>query len=219
MKAIGVRSMRSGSTADHWQRVYDSKSPEEVGWYQSDHTSSMELIRDSGTDREGIVINVGCGASTILESLIAEGFSNLIAVDISATALSHCEHRLGEQVTWVVDDVTQPHNLLQLGEVNLWHDRAVLHFFTSEEEMRGYLHTLKTMLSVGGHAVIETFSLDGAPQCSGLDLRRYDEKMLCELLGKEFRLIRSIHHVHTTPDGGIRPYISTLFQRISVADR
>lgn len=206
--------MRSGSTADHWHRVYSTTSPEDVGWYQSEHDVSLKLITESTTPKGGRIINIGCGASTVLDDLINQGFQNLTAVDICDTGLASSRERLGESVTWIVDDVTQPEKILEIEEVDLWHDRAVLHFFTSEEERLGYLKTLRTLLKVGGHAVIETFSLSGAEQCSGLDLRRYDKQMLADFLGPDFELIRAIEHTHTTPGGGFRPYISTLFRRI-----
>ena len=102
---------------------------------------------------------------------------------------------------------------LDLGEYDIWHDRAVLHFLLDEEEYQSYVSNLESCIPVGGFAVIETFSIDGAEMCCGLKLRRYSEDMLVELLGENWQLLRSMNHVYTNPSGGERPYISTVFQR------
>ncbi|MDP7203326.1 MAG: class I SAM-dependent methyltransferase [Candidatus Poseidoniaceae archaeon] len=207
--------MRSGSTADHWQEVYSSNSPDEVGWYQMEHEVTINLVKASGIPLEGVIIDIGSGASTLLDELLKAGFSNIIAADICDEGMAHSRERLGDSVRWLVDDVTEPTKLLEIGTVDLWHDRAVLHFFTSQAEREGYVSTLKTILKVGGHAVIETFSEHGAPQCSGLDLQRYDEMMIRELLGDDFEMLETVRHVHLNPRGGERPYVSTLLKRLS----
>ena len=208
-------SERSDSTERHWQQVYASQAAEEVGWYQAAHEVSIDLIRRSGVVEDGRILDVGSGATTLLDGLLEAGYSGLIAVDISTSGLQMSKQRLGEKVQWLVADITKPSELFDIGPVDLWHDRAVLHFFTSKEEREGYLLTLRTLLKGGGHAVIETFSPDGAPKCSGLELRRYDEEMLQRFLGEEFVLLESRRHVHSTPSGGQRPYVSTLFRRLS----
>ena len=206
--------MRSGSTQEHWQTVYSARKPQEVGWYQSEHKVSLMLIMESGIGPEGRILDAGSGSTTLLDGLLDSGFEDLIAVDLSDLALQNSRNRLGDAVEWVVDDLTRPSRLLELDPVDLWHDRAVLHFFTSEEETKGYLNTMMRVLKVGGHAVIETFATTGAEKCSGLVLQRYDAEMLSEFLGDSFQLLRAVEHIHTTPGGGERPYVSTLFRRI-----
>ena len=203
---------RSGSTKEHWQSVYSSKSSQEVGWFQAQHEVSIEFINNSGIVKDARILDVGSGATTLLDDLLKEGYSNIIAMDISASALAVSKQRLGDLITWRIADITHPLEIEEYS-IDLWHDRAVLHFFTSNIEKQGYLENLKRVVKKGGFVIIETFSPEGAPQCSGLDLQRYDEKMLEQLLSLEFKLIQFKRHVHSTPSGSERPYISTLFKR------
>ena len=207
--------MRSGSTEEHWQAVYGKSKPDQVGWFQQEHKVSVDLILSSGVSKQARILDVGSGATTLLDALVELGYSNVIATDISEEGLAHSQRRLGDSVEWVVDDLTRSTKLLEMEQIDLWHDRAVLHFFTSEEERNGYRDVLMGLLKVGGFAAIETFSTEGAPQCSGLDLHRYDEQMLQDFLGLNFELLHSLRHIHITPGGGERPYVSTLFKRLS----
>lgn len=204
---------RSDSTKEHWQSVYSSKSFQEVGWFQAQHEVSIEFINNSGIVKDARILDVGSGATTLLDDLLKEGYSNIIAMDISASALAVSKQRLGDLITWEIADITHPLKIEE-NSIDLWHDRAVLHFFTSNIEKQGYLENLKRVVKKGGFVIIETFSPEGAAQCSGLDLQRYDEKMLEQLLSLEFELIQFKRHLHSTPSGSERPYISTLFKRL-----
>ncbi len=205
--------VRSGSTESHWEGVYSGSDPTSVGWYQSEHEVTLDLIAQSGISSSAKIIDVGSGATTLLDQLISLGFQQITAVDISPAGLAHSQSRLGEKVTWIIDDITKPLKVLSLGQFDLWHDRAVLHFFTSCAEVEGYANTLKSVLRRGGHAIIEIFPNEGAPKCSGLPLQRYDEKMLQALLGPQFHLLKCKKHTHVMPSGDKRPYISCLFKR------
>jgi ubiquinone/menaquinone biosynthesis C-methylase UbiE len=203
---------RSDSTKEHWQSVYSLKSAQEVGWFQAQHEVSIEFINNSKIVKDARILDVGSGATTLLDDLLKEGYSNIVAMDISASALAVSKQRLADLITWEVADITHPLGIEE-NSIDLWHDRAVLHFFTSKIEKQGYLENLKKVVKRGGFVIIETFSPEGVPQCSGLELQRYDEEMLETFLGLEFELIQFKRHVHSTPSGGERPYVSTLFKR------
>ena len=205
------------SMKQHWDNVYSSKKINQLGWYEEVSAPSLQLLSKCGINKDVTLLDVGTGASTLIDSLIEAGFTNIIASDISGTALSKLRERLGKEraalVKWIVDDVTRSTHIKSLREVDVWHDRAVLHFLLKEDERDAYLTTLKTVVKQGGYVLIAAFSLDGAKKCSGLDIRNYDEKLLAEFLGEEFELIEHFDHMYHTPSGEARPYIYTLFQR------
>ena len=152
---------------------------------------------------------MGAGVTTLVQSLLDRKFS-VTVLDISSEALQMLSSRHGDAIEYKLGDLSSQ---LKLDEYDIWHDRAVLHFLLEEEECNSYVSNLESCIPVGGFAVIETFSIDGAQMCCGLNLRRYSEDMLVELLGDNWQLLRSINHVYTNPSGGDRPYISTVFQR------
>jgi len=155
------------------------------------------------------VIDVGAGATTLVQSLIDKEYK-VTVLDISSEALRIQSLRHGNDVEYMLGDLgTQ----LELGEYDIWHDRAVLHFLLDKEGYQSYVSNLESCIPVGGYAVIETFSIDGAEMCCGLNLRRYSEDMLIDLLGENWELVKSLNHVYTNPSGGKRPYISTVFLR------
>ena len=177
-----------------------------MGWYQKEHAVTNELLSVCKGKR---IIDVGAGATTLVQSLL-DGDFRVTVLDISSEALQILSSRHGDAIEYKLGDLSSQ---LELGVYDIWHDRAVLHFLLDEEEYRSYVSNLESCIPVGGFAVIETFSIDGAQMCCGLNLRRYSEDMLVELLGENWQLLRSINHVHTNPGGGERPYISTVFQR------
>ncbi|MGB0602839.1 MAG: class I SAM-dependent methyltransferase [Candidatus Poseidoniaceae archaeon] len=177
-----------------------------MGWYQKEHAVTNELLSLCKGKR---IIDVGAGATTLVKSLIDREYE-VTVLDISSKALEILSSRHGDHVAYKLGDLSSK---LKLDEYDIWHDRAVLHFLVEEEEYISYVSNLESCIPIGGFAVIETFSLDGAEMCCGLNLRRYSEDMLVELLGRDWQLLRSINHVYTNPNGGERPYISAVFQR------
>lgn len=201
---------------EHWDNAYASRETSQLGWYEEKPACSIRLLDRCGLEKTDAILDVGAGASLFIDYLVGEGFQNVIAADISGAALDKLKERLGEKARlarWVVDDVTNPAALLNLKDIALWHDRALLHFLLEDEQRAAYIATLKGVLKSGGYVIIGVFSLDGARKCSGLDLKNYDEKMLSDFLGGEFMLLESFSHTHQTPSGDERPYIYTLFQR------
>ncbi len=207
----------AGKKQEHWDRVYTTGEITRLGWYEEKAEKSLELINACELDREDCILDVGSGATTLIASLLDAGYRNIIATDLSAVALEKARARLSAQqaglVRWVVTDITAPENLAEPGEVDLWHDRAVLHFLTEEEQRSAYLETLRKLLKPDGQVIIAAFSLDGAKKCSGLDVYNYSADMLVEFLGDEFELQDAFDHTYYQPSGAPRPYIYTRFRR------
>ena len=188
-----------------------------MGWYEEMPAPSLELLSKCNANKDMTILDVGTGVSTFIDSLIEAGFTNIIATDISEIALSKLKERLGKEkatlVKWIVDDITEPVHMQNLREADIWHDRAVLHFLVKDDERNAYLSTLKRVVKQGGYVIIAAFSLKGARKCSGLDIRNYDENLLVEFLGEEFKLVEHFDYMYHMPSGEARPYIYTLFQR------
>ena len=166
----------------------------------------MDLISSCDGNR---IIDVGAGATTLIDSLVENDY-DVTVLDISSEALRILSNRHGTNLQYINGDLSNP---LDLGEYEIWHDRAVLHFLLKKVDREQYVSNLESCIPSGGHAVIETFSTDGVKKCCGLDLHTYDEAMLVDLLGGNWVLVDSIRHTHINPFGGERPYISTIFQR------
>jgi len=183
----------------HWNQVYQAKDPGDVSWYQQRPDMSLALIAASGVSKDAGVIDVGGGASVLVDFLLDGGYTHLAVLDVSGAALNHNRSRLGARarnVEWFEADVTSfepPHRF------GLWHDRAVFHFLTDADDRRGYLATLQRTLQPGGTVVISTFALDGPAKCSGLDVVRYDEQAMLAELGAEFQLQEVRRETHITP--------------------
>ncbi len=184
----------------HWEQVYQQKSPLDVSWYQTQPSMSLKLIQATGIEKHQQIIDVGGGASILVDYLLKAGFSHLAVLDISAQSLQHAKTRLGENasdIEWYESDVTTfqpPH------PYELWHDRAVFHFLTNAEDRKRYVQVLKQALVPNGHLIIATFAIGGPKKCSGLDIVQYDAESLCAELGDEFELLDVQNETHTTPN-------------------
>ena len=205
------------NTKKHWEQVYDGKKPEELGWYQAHPAPSLKLIEKWDLSLKDPIIDIGTGATTLIEELLHLGFENLTALDISQNALELQQARLGEEkaakVQWVLDDITQPQQLTEHDGFKLWHDRAVFHFMVEEKTRQAYLNTLQQMLLPSGYLVLGTFALSGAEICSGLPVRRYGQDEIAACLGDQFSLIDSFEEQYQQPWGDIKPYCFALFQK------
>ena len=197
----------------HWETIYTDLLPEEVSWYQKEPTLSLELIRRAGLGPDGAIIDIGGGASALVDSLLAAGCRNVTVLDLSAHALAHATQRLGaraKQVEWIEADVTE----IVLPRVyDLWHDRAVFHFLTEACDRKKYLETMKRSVQDGGHAIIATFAIGGPTKCSGLEVVQYDAQKLSGELGPEFTLIDQRAERHVTPMGKEQQFGYFLFRR------
>ncbi len=179
--------------------MYQTKGSQDVSWYQRRPELSLALIAASGLSKDAGVIDVGGGASTLIDCLLDAGYTRLAVLDVSGVVLTQTRARLGARaagVEWFETDVTTfepPHRF------GLWHDRAVFHFLMTPEDRHGYVATLRRTLQPGGTVIVATFAVDGPPQCSGLDVMRYDEQTLGTELGPEFTLQEVRRETHLTP--------------------
>jgi len=185
----------------HWEEVYGDKSPQETSWYQPVPAPSLTMIRHATGDDRPSLIDVGGGASRLVDCLLEEGFQDLTVLDISARALGHARARLGPRaadVAWIEADVTQfePDRKWEI-----WHDRAAFHFLTDAADRARYVAVLRRALAAGGRAIIGAFAPDGPPRCSGLEIVRYDAPKLAAELGPDFSLEEELVDRHLTPAG------------------
>jgi 2-polyprenyl-3-methyl-5-hydroxy-6-metoxy-1,4-benzoquinol methylase len=206
-------AIMSGSSQAHWDDVYARKDEREVSWFQENPEPSLQLIASTGTTPASAMIDIGGGASRLVDALLSHGFDNLTVLDLSEAALAKARARLGAsaaKVRWIAADVTT----WQVdAHYDVWHDRAALHFLGDPDARRAYVERLKLALKVGGHAIIATFALDGPEKCSGLPVTRYSARTIGALLGAEFALVDTLRHEHTTPWGSMQNFQFSTFVR------
>ena len=203
-----------GEPKAHWNAVYTSKAPTELSWYQPQPARSLELLEQLGVRPESAIIDVGGGASTLVDALLERGANNVTVLDISLAALEHARARLGARasaVTWIEADITNAE--LPEHAYDVWHDRAVYHFLTDPDDRRRYADVAASALRSGAAAIIATFAPHGPTRCSGLDVVRYDSASLARALGHEFSLDCSIDELHHTPGGIVQAFTYTVLRR------
>ena len=199
---------------EHWDKAYSNSSDEKLGWYETDLTPTLGLISKTGLNKNARVLNVGAGSTTLIDELLSKGYSNLIATDLSEVALKRLADRVGEvNVECITDDLTNPSDLKNIVPVDLWIDRAVLHFFTEKNEQDIYFDLLKSKVKSNGFVLLAEYNLNGATVCAGLPIYRYSKEMLIEKLGMDFELIDSFDYTYIMPSGAERPYVYTLFRK------
>lgn len=186
----------------HWQAVYGTKASDELSWYQPSLRQSLTLIAQADLAKDAALIDVGGGDSTLIDDLLAQGYTDLTVLDISPTALARSRARLGirgDAVVWLEADITRTE--LPADRYDLWHDRAVFHFLTQPSDRVAYIQTATRALKPGGHLIMVTFAADGPQKCSGLDAMRYDDDALMAEFGSGFDLVASAPERHLTPKG------------------
>ena len=199
---------------DHWEQVYSTKPRERLGWFEPHLQTSLTWIEALGLGADAPIIDVGGGASTLVDDLLSAGYKSITILDISESALSSVRARLGEtakQITWLNGDITSVD--LPAQRYELWHDRAVFHFLVEPEQQRQYRDNLLKALQTDGHVIIGTFAPDAPPTCSGLPVQRYDHDKLEETLGDEFKLQRHHKELHVTPGGVEQMYLYCHFRK------
>jgi 2-polyprenyl-3-methyl-5-hydroxy-6-metoxy-1,4-benzoquinol methylase len=199
----------------HWENVYATKDEHTVSWFQERPDISLDLIRATGVKTSASIIDIGGGASRLVDALIDEGFEAITVLDLSEKALTTSKARLGARgahVQWVVADITtwEPPQ-----SYDVWHDRAALHFLTDPKDRAAYAERVSRAVRPGGHVIIGTFALDGPERCSGLPIVRYDAASLGKILGPSFELIESKRHEHHTPAGAIQRFQFSRFRRLN----
>lgn len=192
---------------DHWEKVYTTKSTDAVSWFQEHAENSLRLIQETGVPLNAAIIDIGGGASTLVDDLLAKGYSHLSVLDLSAAAMLAAQKRLGaqaKQVQWMEADITQKE--FSLHSFDVWHDRAVFHFLTSAEDRHAYVHAVLRAVKPGGHVIVATFAEDGPMQCSGLPVKRYNKDELHAEFGDAFTLTQHGKESHRTPFGTVQQF-------------
>jgi SAM-dependent methyltransferase len=195
----------------HWDEVYH-KPTSKLSWHQGHPTTSLQLIT-AIVPPPARVIDVGGGSSSLAGALLGAGYPGVSVLDISQIAIEQAKERIGPlsaEIRWIVGDVTTIENL---GEYDVWHDRAVFHFLTSPEDRAAYCKVLHGSIRRGGHLIIATFGLEGPEQCSGLPVCRYGPESLRDAFGADFVVIRDLTEDHVTPWGQTQQFYYAVFQR------
>lgn len=198
-------------SAKHWDRIYRSKRADELSWFQREPQMSLALIRQAAPDPESPIIDIGGGASMLVDALVAADYRRISVLDLSRTGLSEARRRLGAAgaaVNWIVGNVLTA-ELAQSG-FDVWHDRAVFHFLVAESDRALYLARARAALKPGGYLLMATFAHDGPPKCSGLPVVRYTRESLHSELGEDFRVVESVREVHITPSGAQQAFVYLL---------
>ncbi len=205
----------TSGTPEHWEKVYRTRHATEVSWYRPHLERSLAIIEAIGADQNACVLDVGSGASTLVDDLLAKGYRQLSVLDLSEAALRAARDRLGaldNPVIWLHGDVRTI--ALEPQSIDVWHDRAVFHFLTDEADRTAYVSQLVRALKPHGHLVIATFALDGPARCSGLPVVRYDAAGLQQVFGEAFRLEAQAADTHDTPGGSVQPFVYCHFVRV-----
>jgi EEF1A lysine methyltransferase 2 len=210
--------MMTSEMKEHWNSTYANSPNKQLGWYEASAYPSVELIERCAIPKDSLIVDIGSGTSTLISQLVELGYQNLYAIDISDVALNQAktllEKEQASQVHWMVEDITNPSAVLQLENVAIWHDRAVFHFLTEEDQRQMYHSVLNRIVMPGGFIIMATFAADGATKCSGLPVQRYSIERLSEFFGDGFILVENIEHTYQMPSGDLRPYVYGRFQKI-----
>lgn len=200
--------------AEHWDAVYDTRGEDGVSWFQAVPTITLELLQDLGVAADASIIDLGGGASVVVDHLLPRGFTDITILDVSKVALDKTATRLGpdaRDVHWLHRDIFDwsPDR-----GYDLWHDRAVFHFLIDHDERQSYVRTLASGLAPGGRAIIATFDVDGPSHCSGLPVVRYGAEDLARVFAPDFGLVSSHREEHVTPAGLIQPFTWAVLTRL-----
>ncbi len=202
-------------TKAHWEKVYTTRSSDSVSWFQPHAELSLSLIRATGADKDAGIIDVGGGASTLVDDLLGAGYRDLTVLDLSAAALREARQRLGKDealVRWIEADITRVE--LPRKRYDIWHDRAVFHFLTTRREREAYVRQVFDAVKPGGYVIVAAFAEDGPVQCSGLPVMRYHADALHDEFGEAFQLLQHRKETHHTPAGGEQQFVYCYCRRL-----
>ncbi|MCL5037217.1 MAG: class I SAM-dependent methyltransferase [Chloroflexi bacterium] len=202
------------SSSKHWDTIFSNTEDSKLGWYEKTVSQTLKLLNQIPEWEKSTIFLPGVGTSVLIEELLSKSV-RLVLNDISIEALNRVKDRLndkGEKIVWLCQDIAQPIQST-LPEIDIWIDRAVLHFLTDEDDINGYFESVKSTLKTGGHVIFAEFSKTGAPKCAGLTLHRYSIEELSEKLGSSFKLISNFDYTYINPNGDPRPYVYALFKK------
>ncbi len=202
------------SSSKHWDAIFSGTEDSKLGWYEKDASKTLELLDHIPKWENSTVFLPGAGTSVLIEELLAKGVK-IVLNDISIEALNRVKSRLCgkyKEINWLCQDIAQP---IQdsIPDVDIWIDRAVLHFLTDEDDIKGYFENVKSTLNVGGYAIFAEFSKTGALKCTGLTLHRYSIEEISGYLGSSFKIVSHFDYTYINPFGDPRPYIYVLYKR------
>ena len=192
----------------YWEGVYSKKPVKEVSWFQEHADRSLKLIHDTGLGKDAAIIDVGGGASTLVDDLVCEGYTDVTVLDLSSVALDVAKRRLGRRadaVHWMCGDITRV--TFPVHSLDIWHDRAVFHFLTDPADRRAYVEQVIRAVRPGGHVIVATFGENGPATCSGLPVMRYNPESLHDEFGGGFVLVEHQKEAHHTPAGKTQQFI------------
>lgn len=202
----------------HWQGVYSKKKSTELSWYQQHPERSLKLIKATGVDPSASIIDIGGGASTLVDDLLDAGYQNLSVLDIAHGAIEQAKSRLGrskikwaDKVEWLEQDITE---FKTDRCFDVWHDRAVFHFLTDEKDRTSYVKAMLSALNIGAHVIIAAFDASGPKKCSGLKVMHYSPEKMSAVLGGSFQLIETRTENHLTPAGASQSFVYCRFIRV-----
>ncbi len=192
----------------HWEQVYVTKASDSVSWFQEHADQSLRFIHNTGLGTNAAIIDVGGGASNLVDDLVAEGYTDLTVLDLSSAALAVAKQRLGKQadaVHWMEGDITRAE--FPEYRFDIWHDRAVFHFLTDPADRHAYVERVMHAVRPDGHVIVATFAADGPEKCSGLPVMRYQPEGLHAEFGDAFLLVAHEKEVHHTPFGTDQQFV------------
>ncbi len=205
--------MNTSRSKTHWDAVYTTKASTDVSWYQAEPALSLALIREAAPRAGGRIIDIGGGASILVDRLLDLAFESVAVLDLSQSALNQAQLRLAERagrVEWIAADIV---DIGDLGTVDIWHDRAVFHFLTDPADRALYQDLAARTIRPGGHLIVATFADDGPARCSGLDVCRYNPQTLAVEFGDRFTLVDEAAEIHQTPSGALQSFVYGIFRR------
>jgi SAM-dependent methyltransferase len=198
----------------HWNETYTTKAENQVSWFQARPDRSLAFIESAPPNRKASIVDIGGGASRLIDALLAEGYADLTVLDISAAALDRSKTRVGaraKEVFWIVANITE---WRPLRVWDVWHDRAVFHFLTDAAGQDAYINALKHGTAPGSTVILATFALTGPERCSGLPVQRYSPETLAARLGADFALSAQAAETHATPFGSTQDFTYAVFKRL-----
>ena len=201
---------------NHWENIYQNKNEDEVSWFQKTPNTSIEIINSIKIKKESKIIDVGSGRSRLFKNLIELGYNNLTYLDISESAAKKSKIFLGEQsknIKWIVEDVL---NFEPKQNFDVWHDRAVFHFLTDQNQIKKYVDLVSRNISNNGYLIIGTFSEQGPLKCSGLEVSRYSESLIKTTFIESFTLLNSFKIDHSTPFNTTQNFLFSVLKKINV---
>lgn len=198
----------------HWEQIYTSKVSDTVSWFQEHAEQSINLIHNTGLGKDAAIIDVGGGASKLVDDLVVEGYSDITVLDLSSSALAVAKQRLGKHanaIRWIEGDIIRVD--LPLHRFDIWHDRAVFHFLTEATDRQSYVAQAMRAVRPGGYVIIATFGENGPEKCSGLPVAHYRPETLHAEFGDTFALIGYELEAHLTPSGSVQQFVYCNFRK------